>query len=300
MPHGSSPARRTSPAPPRRLAGYASVFYDPADPGTEFVLDEDAGGVLVERIDPRAFDAALREKGDIRALFNHSANMVLGRTSAKTLLLRTDRVGLRYEVELPDSGLGDDLAEVVSRGDVTGSSFAFHTEEADYAEYRRPDGSELIVRHIREAKLLDVGPVTFPAYAAASCAMAGADPYRSIDARAGRFAVARRLRFLAANAPDRRPFHKSPFGRQVRADDDPASRAEKAHGTRHVRLVLAHDLAQLVDRRTALQARRSVGERGTPGESRAAALASIDAQLLFVGASLRALLKASDRVTSDK
>ncbi len=141
----------------RMLSGYGSVFYRAGVPGTEYRMFTD----LWERIGLNAFDRALREKDDVRGLFNHDPNMILGRTAAGTMQLSVDETGLRYSIELPDTQVGRDLAAAVARGDVSGSSFSFVPESVDWTK----DG-EIDVRTINAVRLYDTGPVTFPAYEA--------------------------------------------------------------------------------------------------------------------------------------
>ncbi len=74
------------------LSGYAAVF------NTDTVI----AGMFRERIAPGAFTAAVRED-DVRALFNHDPNCVLGRTTAGTLSLSEDQTGLRYQIDPPDT-----------------------------------------------------------------------------------------------------------------------------------------------------------------------------------------------------
>jgi HK97 family phage prohead protease len=136
---------------PATLVGYASVF------DRETVI----GGFFREKIAPGAFAAAVKED-DVRALFNHDPNYVLGRTTAGTLDLSEDDTGLRYEVAPPDTQWARDLMVTVSRGDVNQSSFGFTVvrEEWQEAENR----AALPLRTILEARLFDVSPVTYPAY----------------------------------------------------------------------------------------------------------------------------------------
>lgn len=138
------------------ISGYAAVFHRASDPGTEFELWEG----MVERIMPGAFDRAVSED-DVRGLFNHDPSMLLGRTSAETLRLSVDENGLRYEIDLPETSIGKDVAESIRRGDLSGSSFAFLTTDEDW---RKEDGVH--IREIRGVRLFDVGPVTYPAYSA--------------------------------------------------------------------------------------------------------------------------------------
>ncbi len=141
----------------RTLSGYAAVFYDPENRGTEFGLGTDA----VERIMPGAFSRAVDEGDDVRALFNHDSNQVLGRTASGTLRLSVDERGLRYDIDAPDTTLARDLAKSIARGDITGSSFAFRVTDSEWVT---EDGVD--VRNINGVELLDVGPVTYPAYEA--------------------------------------------------------------------------------------------------------------------------------------
>jgi HK97 family phage prohead protease len=146
----------------KRLTGYAAVFYRAGDPGTEFQLWDN----FRERVAPGAFDRAMKEKHDVRAAFNHDSDHVLGRTTSGTLRLSTDKIGLKYQVDLPDTQIGRDVAELVSRGDVTGSSFAFEI----LSEKRTKDG-DTEIRSIEDVRLFDVGPVTYPAYEATTVAL---------------------------------------------------------------------------------------------------------------------------------
>lgn len=114
---------------------------------------------MSESIAPGAFDKTL--SGDIRALINHDTTLVLGRTKANTLQLRTDSHGLwgRIEINREDSDAMN-LYNRVQRGDVDQCSFGFDiiSEETDFRE----DGS--IHWTIKEVELYEVSPCTFPAY----------------------------------------------------------------------------------------------------------------------------------------
>lgn len=134
----------------KMIVGYAAVFNTP----TELLR-----GKLLEEIAPGAFDDVLDD--DVRALFNHSPNMVLGRNKAGTLRLFVDEIGLRYEIDVPNTTVGTDLLESIDRGDVSQSSFGFIIEDQEFRVLE--DGRKM--RTIKKlAELLDVSPVTFPAY----------------------------------------------------------------------------------------------------------------------------------------
>lgn len=137
-----------------KIRGYGAVFFDGSE-GTEFRLWDGA----VERIMPGAFDAALSRGDDVRALFNHDPNQVLGRRSAGTMNLSVDAKGLLYNADPPSTTAAGDVVELIRRGDVRGSSFSFQVTDQEWRTENKVD-----IREIRGVELFDVGPVTFPAY----------------------------------------------------------------------------------------------------------------------------------------
>lgn len=135
------------------ITGYAAVFYRAGEAGTVFRPWDD----FEERIMPGAFDRTIGED-DVRALFNHRAESVLGRTP-NTLKLTVDERGLRYEIEPPDTSTGREVVELIRRGDVSGSSFGFTVRGRTS---KVEEGRHVI--EVRDVQLFDVGPVTYPAY----------------------------------------------------------------------------------------------------------------------------------------
>ena len=146
--------------------GYAAVFES---------TSQNLGG-FVERVAPGAFRKTLQE-ADVRALYNHEADHLLGRTAAGTLRLEEDKHGLRYDVDLPATQLGRDVAELLRRGDITGSSFGFRTIGDEWTE--TSDGYPM--RRLTEVALRDVGPVVFPAYPAAAASLRSLAEARDLD-----------------------------------------------------------------------------------------------------------------------
>lgn len=134
------------------LVGHAAIFNSPT------VI----AGMFREQIAPRAFRKSIKES-DVRALFNHNTDIVLGRNKSGTLRLKEDDVGLSYEIDLPDTQAARDLWTLIDRGDVSGSSFAFETvkEARDNPE---SGSTDLPMVTIREAKLYDISPCTMPSY----------------------------------------------------------------------------------------------------------------------------------------
>ena len=110
-------------------------------------------------------DDALSEAdlSDVVALFNHDPSAILGRSTAGTLEVGVaEMVGLRYEVRLPQSPIGENVEEAVRRRDVSEASFAFEVEEDEWGVDASRD---VVVRRIlRIAKVFDVSPVTEAAY----------------------------------------------------------------------------------------------------------------------------------------
>jgi HK97 family phage prohead protease/HK97 family phage major capsid protein len=131
------------------LEGYAAVFNSETDLGH-----------FREVIKPGAFDDVM--DNDVRALINHDPNLVLGRTTNGTLELSQDERGLKYRVKLGAQQYAKDFYESVKRGDISQSAFAFTIDEQSWNEERT-------VRSVNKVRqLLDVSPVTYPAYAAAT------------------------------------------------------------------------------------------------------------------------------------
>lgn len=130
------------------IAGYAAVFGQ---------LSVDLGGFR-ERVAPGAFGRSL-EDNDVRALWDHNSQYVLGRNRAGTLTLEEDERGLAIEVETPGTTWAGDLLTSMRRGDVNGMSFGFIVRDEAWAE---EDG--ILVRELRDVDLFDVSVVTYPAY----------------------------------------------------------------------------------------------------------------------------------------
>ena len=173
----------------RRIIGYGAVFNS---------LSEDLGG-FKELIMPGAFADVLGD--DVRSMFNHDPNLILGRTNSGTLALAEDDIGLRYETDPPDTQYARDLEASIDRGDVDQSSFGFRVLEESW---RHPTEDEpLPIRVIHKfQRLYDVGPVTFPAYPTTSAGVrdmakqllttGGATGESADPGAAGRLALRRR------------------------------------------------------------------------------------------------------------
>lgn len=130
---------------PARIVGRAVPFGE---------LSVDLGGWR-EIIVAGAFDIA----GDIRSLWQHNAAQVLGRTTAGTMTLTADERGIYPDIMVPDTQWARDALVSLRRGDVSGFSFGFYVREDNWMVTGRE-----IVRQVLRGELLEVSPVTFPAY----------------------------------------------------------------------------------------------------------------------------------------
>lgn len=137
---------------PTRIIGYGSVFNIRSEPLWGFR----------EIIKPGAFDDVLGN--DVRGLFNHDPNFILGRSSANTLTLSVDERGLQYNIVAPDTQTIRDLVIApMLRGDITQSSFAFSVARDGESWYEDEEG--IVIREISKfSRLYDVSPVTYAAY----------------------------------------------------------------------------------------------------------------------------------------
>lgn len=152
-----------------RITGYASVFQRMSRP---------LGG-FVEEIMPGAFGRAQVE-GFAGAVcrFNHDPNMLLGTVSGRTLALSIDRTGLYYDVLPPQSRA--DILELVKRGDIRHSSFAFRIS-SDGEEWTVSDQNYPLRRIHEVAELVDVAPVVNPAYPDATAGLRSLAMAKDLD-----------------------------------------------------------------------------------------------------------------------
>ena len=132
------------------VVGYGAVFNSESN---------DLGG-FVEYIADGAFDGRLED--DVRFLINHDG-LPLARTTNNTLRLSVDERGLKYEADMPDTTLANDLMTLLRNGTISQSSFAFTVEEDSWENV---DGRN--IRTINKvSRLYDISSVTFPAYSEA-------------------------------------------------------------------------------------------------------------------------------------
>lgn len=145
------------------ISGHAAVFNEQAD-----IMG------FREEIAPGAFSDSIKTD-DVRALFNHDPNHVLGRNRAGTLKLHEDRKGLAIEIAPPDTQFSRDLMTSIKRGDIDQMSFGFQVVAE---EWREGEDGEPDLRILKEVRLFDVSPVTFPAYTGTDVAVRSHDNWQ--------------------------------------------------------------------------------------------------------------------------
>lgn len=133
------------------LVGYASVFDS---------WSQDLGGFR-EIVRPGAFTKTISERNDIRALFNHDSNYVLGRSTSGTLALSEDMRGLKVDIIPPDTQWANDLQVSMDRGDINQMSFGFRTIKDNWFTEDEENKRELLEVSLNNG---DVSIVTYPAY----------------------------------------------------------------------------------------------------------------------------------------
>ena len=145
---------------PAKISGYAIRFNK----------ETKIGGMFREIIRPDAIKNDIQSQ-DIRALWNHNPDFPLGRTVNGTLELEKDEQGLRFSIVPSDTSWGRDALESVKRGDVSGMSFGFFVKSDKWSE----QSSKMPLRELLDIELLEVSPVTFPAYPTTSAKVRSAE-----------------------------------------------------------------------------------------------------------------------------
>lgn len=151
---GTIEYRAEGDAMPKELGGIAAVVNSVTDLG-----------YFEEVIAPGAFDYALQKDYDIRCLFNHESELILGRTKANTCKVFVNAQGNLEYTWVPDYENPTHVSVVrsIMRGDITQSSFAFTIREQVWTESEKYGTMGKRVVNVIE-DLYDVSPVTYPAY----------------------------------------------------------------------------------------------------------------------------------------
>lgn len=145
------------------IVGYAARFNQPSLP---LAMWGDKG--FIETIDSRAFDDVDMTK--VIASVNHNYDKILARADKGTLSISVDAKGLKYEIKVPNTTTGKDTLEDVRNGNLSGSSFIFTTKEDKWTFNGKGVHDQRTV--LKVGKLIELGPVTMPAYPSSSAAAA--------------------------------------------------------------------------------------------------------------------------------
>lgn len=147
----------------RYLEGYGIVFNQES---------KRLGGWFVETIKPESVKRAM-EADDITVDTHHIEHNLLGRKKTGTAQFTVDEVGVKYRVEVPNTTYGNDIAALVERGDIDGSSFVFTTApHGDEWRSVNKNGEEYWERTVTEmGRIYSMGPVVTPAYPQTTAAM---------------------------------------------------------------------------------------------------------------------------------
>lgn len=144
----------------RTIEGYAIVF------GVESRILADYWDNYREIIEAGAITEERLKEMDIKMTMYHNREKILARSTngEGTLKLRVDEVGVHYEFEAPHTVDGDTALELVKRGDLSGSSFMFWTDEKSGVSYeKRSDG--IMLRRVKTIGMIyDMTIAADPAY----------------------------------------------------------------------------------------------------------------------------------------
>jgi hypothetical protein len=188
------------------IKGYAAKFNTFSE---SLPIHDERGqqiGTFRECLLPGCFTEAIKTS-DVRALVNHDANQILGRTISGTLRLMEDSVGLRFENDPPDTNFARDIQVSMGRGDISQCSFGFRVAKGGDTYRKDPETPNGYIREIRSvAKLFDVSVVTYPAYLDTNCDVA----VRSIisNMKAEEEAVAKAAKALEQEETERQSYLK--------------------------------------------------------------------------------------------
>lgn len=145
-----------------KVSGYAALFdTDSRDLGFR------------ETISKRAFDGRLED--NVILTFNHDPNLILDRNMGGTLKLSVDERGLRYDATLPNTTTGNDVAELMKRGLLYESSFAFTVEDDEWSK----DGNVARRQINKIGRLVDVSIVGVGAYANTDVALRSKEAFET-------------------------------------------------------------------------------------------------------------------------
>ncbi|PFB77960.1 HK97 family phage prohead protease [Bacillus anthracis] len=139
------------------------------------------GDTFVEEIAEGAFDESLKVR-DVVGLWSHDTSQVLGNTKSKTLRIKNDKKELRFELDIPNTTVGNDAWELIKRGDVDGVSFGMKVTKDKWSSEERENG-KVYKRSILNAELYEISPVAFPAYPTNEVSVRSLDDFKAGEKR---------------------------------------------------------------------------------------------------------------------
>ena len=139
------------------------------------------GDTFVEEIAEGAFDESLKVR-DVVGLWSHDTSQVLGNTKSKTLRIENDKKELRFELDIPNTTVGNDAWELIKRGDVDGVSFGMKVTKDKWSSEERENG-KIYKRSILNAELYEISPVAFPAYPTNEVSVRSLDDFKAGEKR---------------------------------------------------------------------------------------------------------------------
>lgn len=152
----------------RKLSGIAHAFGARTLRGNRYI--EFAKG---------AFDKVL-QTSDVRAFWNHDSTLLLGRQSNGTVRITANDDGLGYEIDVPDTSYGNDLLELVRRGDLNEMSFGITPGRS--IQTKTESGKPLTVYQDVES-LFDISPVSIPAFSGTQVSLHSAEEVESLGSQ---------------------------------------------------------------------------------------------------------------------
>ena len=122
-------AQVTGEAESRHIKGTGIVFNQRSKIITEWCNEAEEVRSFFEIIDPTALDLILNNGSDVVLDVNHNFDELLARISSGTLTLSKDEIGVHYEFDAPETARGEDVLQMIRRGDYYESSFMFTVGE---------------------------------------------------------------------------------------------------------------------------------------------------------------------------
>ncbi|MGN7470350.1 HK97 family phage prohead protease [Brevibacillus sp. SAFN-007a] len=140
------------------------------------------GDTFVETIDKEAFKDSIASR-NVVGLWSHDTAQVLGNTKSGTLRLTNTETELRFELDIPNTTVGNDAWELIQRGDVDGVSFGMRVTKDKWTSEKRDD-KRIYKRLILNAELYEISPVAFPAYPANEVVARSLEEFKASEKRA--------------------------------------------------------------------------------------------------------------------